>query len=439
MAAQAELYDDIEQLNMAEYHREVFDAFIEQFEYTYSNSPFYREKFDEHDVNRGSITKLEDIESLPFTEKGTLRQSQEASPPFGRHMACEKEDIARVYSSSGTTGQPTIIGLTKSDMDTWIEAGVRAAYAAGLRSNDNIVGTSAGGPFVGGLLYDAYQELGSTIIPVGHRTDRIIRMFTEDCGNVITCSPSYAQYLIEQVEKRDIDPLSLGIDHMKVGGEPGAHLIRDTIAEAFGCTVTETMGNGDMSVSIWGECRERNGMHFTGQNGVFPELIDPDTSEPLKWKKGTRGELVYTSLNRECVPLIRFRVRDHVEVTETNCDCGRGTPCIRGIGRTDNMFHVRGVNVFPSAVQDVISKHEKTTGHVRIILDGEEGSQVSAPVHVKVEVIESVGNESLARELESSIRDKLQFQAAIELVPKETFERSQHKSNLIKYRHENTE
>lgn len=429
----ADLYDDIERLSLAEYGRRMTDDFVEQVEYVYENSPFYREKFDQHGVSPGDISEIDDITRLPFTEKDELRKSQEKSPPFGLHQA--STEIVRVHTSSGTTGRPTYIGLSRSDFESWKEVAQRTQHAGGVRSDDTVISTFGSGPFVAGTTNIAYQESGCTFAPVGPgQTDRIIRMLTDGCGTVLLGTVSYAKYFLERVRAEGIDPSTLGLNRIVVGGEPGGgeKHTREPLEEAFDCQVVELMGNGDMCVSIWGECTHQTGMHFNAQRVAYPELIDPDTGDRVAWEAGAEGELVYTSLNRDCVPLIRFRTNDHAVVTETECECGRGTVGIRCIGRYDDMFIVRGVNVFPQAVRDVVGEIEGTNGQIRIIDENPDSQKKSAPVPIRVEVAESlVSDSSLAETIEKAIRDQLQFQANVQLVPERTFDRSEYKGHLV--------
>lgn len=436
MTAEPDIYDEVERLTFAEYESSISDQFVDQFQYVYENSPFYREKFDAAGVDVDEITGIGDITRLPLTAKDELRQSQEAAPPFGRHRACDRDDIARVYTSSGTTGRPTFIGLTDHDLGTWTRVGARTAYAAGIRADDTVVGATPGGPFVAAVAYDANERLGATIAPVGPgNTDRIVRMFENGCGSVLLATPSYAEYFHEQVLDRGLDPASLGVEHIVVGGEPGAaaESFRNPIETAFDCTLTELMGNGDMSISMWGECEHQSGMHFNAQGVVYPELIDHETEESIPWEAGAEGELVYTALDRECLPLVRFRTNDHAVVTETNCECGRGMPAIRCVGRTDDMIIVRGVNVFPTSVKDVVSEVDGTTGHIRILLD-DEGPSVPAPVDVQVEVTQDADRNDLAERIEERLRDQLQFRADVDLVASGSFERFEYKGNLVEIR-----
>jgi phenylacetate-CoA ligase len=425
----------IERRTLEEYYESVASALREQLAVV-AETPFYREKFGAAGFDPDEVVAIDtptELRRLPFTEKDELRESQQQSPPFGRHRACDRADIARVYTTSGTTGRPTFVGLTESDVDTWATAGARAARAGGIDRGDVVVGVLAGGPFAGAVTYDGHRKAGAAIALVGPgNTERIITLFENDCGTALLGTPSYAEYLLEQVRERGIDPASLGIDRMLVGGEPGASEVRERVEDAFECQLTESLGNSDVSISIWGECEHRQGMHFTGQGAVWPELIDPETGEPLPWESGTRGELVYTSLDRECVPVVRFRSRDRIEVLGTDCACGRATPRIRCLGRTDDMFVVRGVSVFPSAVKDVVSGVPGTTGHVRIQLPAEQ-RRVEAPIPVTVEraADATADAEAIATSVRAALADRLSFGADVEVVPAGTIERSQYKTDLV--------
>lgn len=429
----ADLHDDIERLSLAEYGEQMSDDFVEQVEYVYENAPFYREKFDEHGVAPGDIAGIEDISKLPFTKKDELRKSQEEDPPFGSHQA--SDEIVRIHTSSGTTGRPTYIGLTRSDFEAWKEVAQRTQYAGGVRPDDTAISTFNDGPFVAGTTNMAYQASDVTFAPVGPgQTDRILRMLTDGCGTMLLGTVSYAQYFLERVREEGLDPAGIGLERIVVGGEPGAgeEYTRKPIEEAFECQMVELMGNGDMCVSIWGECTHQNGMHFNAQGAAFPELVDRESGESIEWEEGAEGELVYTSLNRECMPLIRFRTNDHAVITESDCPCGRGTVCIRCIGRYDDMFIVRGVNVFPQAVRDVVAEIEGPNGHIRIIDENPESQKKEAPVPIRVEVAESlVSDATLKESIEARIRNRLQFQASVELVPPETFDRSEYKGELM--------
>lgn len=432
----ADVFDDVEGRSFADYREHASELFLEQFQYVTANSPFYQRKFAEHGVDPGSIDTIDDLTELPFTRKEELRRSQQESPPFGHHRACSLADVARVYTSSGTTGRPTFIGLTENDIAMMTRVGARAAFASGLRPSDLVIGSIAGGPFMAALVYDAYRVLGATIAPVGPgNTDRIITLLQNGCGNALSGTPSYAEYFLEQVRERGIDPRELGVEKVLVGGEPLVEGVREEVETTFGCTVAQTMGNSDMCMSIWAECPEQNGMHFTGQNAVFPELIRPGSEDVLDWSPGTKGELVYTALDRECLSLLRFRTNDHVEVTAVDCACGRSSPAIAALGRTDDMFIVRGVNIYPNAVKDVVTAVEGTSGHIQILLENESGTAEEAPVDVLVELDpEGRPSEALESRIEAEIREHLKFQADVELLEPGSLAREEYKSELVAYK-----
>ncbi len=215
------------------------------------------------------------------------------------------------------------------------------------------------GPFVAGAVLDAWARIGATVIPVGSgNTERLVRAFQVLGAEALGCTPSYALYLADWCRERGIEPRELGVRVFSVAGEPGGgeDATRHAIEEAFGATVREAMGIADVSPSLWGECEEQAGMHFSGEGHVHVELIDPDSGEPLPFEDGAEGELVYTSLRREAMPVLRFRSRDRVVVNAKPCSCGRGALRVRCIGRTDDLLIVRGVNLFPTALREVVAE-----------------------------------------------------------------------------------
>ncbi|TDA70036.1 MAG: phenylacetate--CoA ligase family protein [Clostridia bacterium] len=411
------------------------ERLLAQLQYTLPRSPFYQRKLKEAGVELGDIKGIEDLPRLPFTYKDELRRSQEISPPLGEHACVSMEEVVRIYSTSGTTGRPSFIGLTRNDVAVWNEISAQVYWTAGLRMTDRIVLGLPGGFFVASAIPGGFETIGAAVIPAGGSTDRVISAFQNLKAECLFGTPSYAIYLEEYLLSKGIDPRSLGIKRIYVGGEPGGGVphIRRRIEEAFGADLLEQMGNGDMAPAIFSECQYKTGMHFCAQGYVAMEIINPDTGESLPLKKGTKGELVYSSLQRECIPLFRFRTRDLVEVTETNCPCGRSSVAIRCIGRTDDMIIVQAVNVFPSAVRDVVASFRpRTNGEMLIVLD-EPGPQVKPPVRIQVEYGPEAGDLSqLKQELEQHIREKLIFRADVELVPAGTLPRSEYKASLVR-------
>ena len=236
-------------------------------------SAFYHEKLKSSFNGTTNFTNIREIEKLPFTIKDELRVSQKSAPPFGQHRACDKSVIKRIYMTSGTTGSPTFVGLTRNDIADWIECASRSYWAAGFRPTNWIVSALGAGPFIAGTTLEGWQNIGCCLIPVGPgRTERIVDAFREGKADCLASTPSYAQYLLEHCEKVGIDPKVLGIKKMQFGGEPGwQEGLRSKIEKAFDCFTTESLGMGDVSVDFWGECEQRNGMHFCGQGIIYPE------------------------------------------------------------------------------------------------------------------------------------------------------------------------
>jgi phenylacetate-CoA ligase len=411
-------------------------AFLKQLGYVWRKSPFYEKKFAAAGLARSDIKGLDDLHKIPFTEKTELRDSQIQYPPLGHHAAVPMEKVARVYSTSGTTGRPTYIGLTRHDIRVWRESAARALWTGGFRSH-SIVPLCVAPYLIADSYTDAIEGIGATCLPMGvGATDRLIGAFQNIGANALLATSSFPLHFARSLRKRDIDPKSLGIKLILAGGEPGASIpaVRREVEETFGCVFLEMMGNGDMAGEIWSECSFMGGMHFIAQGIVHPEIIDPETEAPLDIQEGVRGELIYTSIDRECMPLIRFRTRDHVEVTRTTCDCGRTGFAIRCIGRTDDMLIVQGVNVYPSAVRDVVSSLlPKTTGAMEIQLNAPPPEGWKPPIPVKVEYGQTPGDlEILKKEVESLIREKLIFRAEVELVPPDTLPKFEYKAKLVR-------
>ncbi|WP_244525345.1 AMP-binding protein [Bacillus sp. 166amftsu] len=408
-----------------------------QLDYIFGNSKFYQNKFKKLDIERSNIKELTDLAKLPFTYKHEIRESQNVLPPLGSHAIVDMKEVVRVHSSSGTTGRPTYVGITRHDYDVWTEMLARAAYTHGIRKESKVVFAMGLSFFVGSSFKDGIERLGATFIPIGTgASDRVIRSIIDFEADALFCTPSYASHLAEFVRKNyNMEPSELSIKIMSVGGEPGGGLpeVRKKIEQDWGCKVVEAMGNADMAPVMFSECQEQNGMHFIGSDYVICEIIDPETGEVVPHSDHMEGELVYTAIDRECVPLVRFRTRDLVQVDTTPCKCGRRSFRLRCVGRTDDMLIVRGVNVFPSAIKDVVNSFRpKTTGEIRILLK-EKPPLAESPLPIKVEYSKGLNeNEkgTLKKEIESVLRAKLFFTADVQLVPEESLPRFEMKAKL---------
>jgi len=399
-------------------------AFREQLAYLRERSPFYRERL----AGRDDVG-LEDIARLPLTEKRELRT---ADAPLGRHLCVEPSEIVRIYSTSGTTGRPSYIPLTAHDLENWIVGSARSYAASGVEPGDRIVSTYNAGPFVAGAALASFDRIGLTHIPVGTgNTERLLQAIHELRPDAVVSTPSYAAYLAE----RDLRLAGSSVRRVLVAGEPGGGepAFRARLEEGWGAKVTEAMGIGDIGVSLWGECEEQNGMHLGARGFVHAELIDPDTAEPVPLQEGASGELVLTHLRHRAAPLLRFRTRDHVGVTTMDvCPCGRTGPTIRCIGRTDDMLIVRGVNVFPSAVREIVGAFApEVSGHV-LVKPQAPGVKQDPPLPVAVELADGrAADATLAEAIRERIRDVLVVQTRVELVPWGTLRRSEYKSHLV--------
>jgi phenylacetate-CoA ligase len=429
----------METLSSDEYQEVQSKALLKELGHVWQNSVFYQEKFGEAGVELGDIKGIEDLNKLPFTEKRELRESLESARPLGKHAVIDISKVIRIYSTSGTTGTPTYIGLTNHDRKIWRETANRAMWTCGMRPH-HIVPLPIGTFFIAASYGEAIESLGATLVPVGvGATDRLIGACKNLGANYILSTTSFPLYLINYCQKKGIDPKDLGVKGFMLGGEPGAGIphIRQQIEEAFGANVQETMGNGDMLGLMWAECEFKSGIHFIGQGACHSEIIDPDTGEVLEITKGTKGEMIYTSLDRECQPLIRFRTRDHVEVTQTTCECGRTGYCIRCIGRTDDMLIISGVNVYPSAIRDVISGlTPRVTGEILIQLQ-EPPPSVRPPMIIKVEHGEEIDDPAqLKSDIEKLLREKLIFSSKVELVPPGTLPKYEYKAKLVEKTYE---
>ena len=414
-----------------------------QTQYVYKKSKFYQRKFKAAGLVPEDIKSIEDLKKVPFTTKDELRESQEKDPPLGSHAAVNMEKIIRIHSSSGTTGQPSFVGITKHDHRVWTDITARSIYTQGIRARDIVIHAVGLTFFVGGLpVKDAIEAIGAAFVPIGTgASDRVVTTTQLLQANTLHCTPSYAIYLADYIRsKLEMDPSKLGIKKITSGAEPGAGIpsIRKRIQEDFGCHLTEGLGNADAAPIIFGECPNQSGMHFCAQEFILCELIDPGTGEVLEMRDDITGELVYTLIDRECSPLLRFRTRDRIRVWTSPCDCGRTSFRVRCIGRTDDMLIVLGVNVFPSAVKDVVaSLRPRTTGEIQILLES-PGPKVNPPMKIKVEHSKAVTDlSSLKKEIEDLVREKLVFRADVNLVPEGSLPRYEMKAQLIKKLWEN--
>ncbi|MEE8449788.1 MAG: phenylacetate--CoA ligase family protein [Thermodesulfobacteriota bacterium] len=412
--------------------------FLKQLRYNLTNSLFYQEKFKQAGLELGDIKSLDDLAKIPFTSKDELRKSQEEVPPLGKHAACSMDKIIRIHSSSGTTGTPSYVGITRRDREMWTDIVARVHWSEGVRPNSRVIHGFGLSFFVGGLpIKDAIEEIGATFIPIGTgASDRLITTIKRVDADVLFCTPSYCLYLAEYARNRmKQDPRELGIKLICTGAEPGGGIpgVRKRMEEEWNCDVRESVGNADAAPTFFAECYYKTGNHEVAPDYVLTELIDPDSGEVLEWADDVEGEAVYTLIERECVPLLRFRTRDRFKVWTSACECGRTGYRVRCIGRTDDMLIVLGVNVFPSAIKDVVSNmRPNLTGDIQIVLD-KPPPKVDPPLKVQVEYSSQVKDlDALKKKAEAVLRDKLVAPIQLELVPEGTLPRFEMKAKLIK-------
>jgi phenylacetate-CoA ligase len=401
-------------------------SFREQLDYLRARSSFYRGRLAGFEGVR-----LTEIAELPLTEKDELRATRTSGNPIGAHLCADETELVRIYSTSGTTGTPSYVPLTAGDLDNWATTSARSYAASGIGPGERIATTYNAGPFVAGAALAAFERIGLTHIPLGTgNTERLVRTIELLRPEAVVLTPSYAAHLAE----REPDLASSSVERVLVAGEPGGGQpeLRAQLEAGWRARVTEAMGVGDIGVSLFGECEEQAGMHVGARGLVHIELIDPKTERPLALEDGAAGELVLTHLRHRGAPLLRFRTRDHVVVHTSPCACGRTGPRLRCIGRTDDMVIVRGVNVFPSAVHDVVASFAPTvSGHMRI-KPATSAVRQEPPLPVVVELArDATPTDSLADAIRERLRAVLVVQTRIELVPYGTLARSEYKSQLL--------
>ena len=342
----------------------------------------------------------------------------------------EPGELVRIYSTSGTTGAPSYIPLTAGDLENWVTGSARGYAASGLAAGDRVATTYNAGPFVAGAALDAFERIGVSHIPVGTgSSDRLLQTIEHLRPDAVVLTPSYAAYLLELADLR-----ASSVRRVLVAGEPGGgeRAFRAQLEEGWGARVTEAMGVGDVGPSLFGECEERDGMHLGARGFVHVELIDAETGSALELADGAAGELVLTHLRHRAAPLLRFRTRDHVVVRTGPCGCGRTGPRLRCVGRTDDMLIVRGVNVFPSAVREVVSEFApQVSGHV-LIKPRAPGVKQEPPLPVAVELARGASPDAaLVATIQERLRSALVVRTEVELVPHGSLQRSEYKSRLL--------
>ena len=396
----------------------------------YENVPFYRRKMGELGVTPDDIRSIDDVVKLPFTVKTDLRDEY----PFGL-FAAPMNEVVRLHASSGTTGKPVVAAYTQGDLNVWQEVMVRSLAGAGLHRGDVVQNSYGYGLFTGGLgAHYGAEALGATVIPTsGGNTDRQIMVLKDFGVTAICCTPSYFLHILDRAGELGVDlrelPLRAGI----FGAEPWTEGMRSHIEEAAGIKaydiygLTEIIGPG-----VGCECCAQDGVHIY-EDHFYPEIIDPETGQPVP--DGEEGELVFTTLSKQGMPMLRYRTRDITRILSGASSCGRTIRRIRRIShRSDDMFIVRGVNVFPSQIEEALLRVEGTLPHYQIVLTRDKGlDHVDVQVEVTPEVFSDrvSAMEDLQKKLAKAIERTINIRVGVSLVEPHSLTRSEGKAKRV--------
>ena len=395
----------------------------------YENVPTYRRKFDEAGV-APRVGSLEEFASFPFTVKDDLR----AAYPYGM-FAVPMRDIVRLHSSSGTTGQVTVVGYTAGDLDIWADLMARTIAAAGGTSDDIVQNAYGYGLFTGGLgVHYGAERLGCTTIPIsGGNTKRQVQVLKDFGATVLACTPSYAVLIAETASEMGIDPRSLPLRAGVFGAEPWSENMRRQIEELFGITAIDIYGLSEvLGPGVASECSCQCGLHVNEDHFII-EIVDPATLRPVP--DGERGEVVFTTLTKEGIPVLRYRTRDISRIVPGECACGRTFRRMERVsGRTDDMLIIRGVNVFPSQIEQVLAGIPGVAPHYQVVLT-KRGSMDHVEVHVEVgpdvpfDEIKTL--EALRTRVAAEIASALAVSIAVRLVEPKSIQRSEGKAQRV--------
>lgn len=392
--------------------------------------PFYKKKFDELKFNYDDVRSLDDLRRLPFTIKQDLRDNY----PYGL-FAVPLRDVVRVHSSSGTSGQATVVGYTRNDIKTWSNLVARVITAAGVTKNDVIQIAFGYGLFTGGFgLHYGAELVGTSVIPISSgNTKRQIQIMKDFKTTALVCTPSYALVMADTMMEMGINPNGLSLRYGLFGGEPWSEGMRREINEKLGIIATDNYGLSEvMGPGVSGECLECNGLHINEDHFLL-EILDPNTLEPVP--EGEVGELVITTLTKEAFPMIRYRTRDLTRFIPGPCACGRTMRRMqRVMGRSDDMLIIKGVNVFPMQIETVLFEVEGVEPHYQIIVDRENHTD---RITVLVEVMESIFFDEMKKQrmvidrIKSRLASALGLQVEVKLVEEKTLERYEGKAKRV--------
>lgn len=422
------IWDKNESLNRNELKEIQLNKLRDTVKRVYSRVPFYKKLMDQNNISP-ELNSLEELSKMPFTVKEDLRNHY----PYGL-FAVDMKDIVRIHASSGTTGKPIVAGYTKRDLDVWADLIARIVTQAGVTREDIAQIAFSYGLFTGGFgLHYGLEKAGVTVIPASSgNTERQIMLMKDFKTTVLVCTPSYALYMAEVAQEMGVNTDELYLRLGLFGGEPCSESMRQEIEKRWNIKATVNYGLTEIiGPGVAGECSEGNGMHIS-EDHFIAEVIDPNTGEVLP--PGSEGELVLTTLSKEALPLIRYRTRDIVVLADEPCPCGRTTARIMSIkGRTDDMMIIRGVNVFPSQIESVLSEIKEVSPHYRLVV-GKQNFQDT--LEVQVEPSDNfLANPYSSKQLEQKIQDRLGsvlfIKARVTLLPPKTLERTTGKSKRV--------
>lgn len=406
------------------------ERLIETVERVYFNVPFFRNRMQEAGLGPENIHSIDDISKLPFTTKNDLRDNY----PFGL-FAVPMSEIVRLHASSGTTGKSTVVGYTRADISTWSEVMARTLYAAGAGRNDFIQIAYGYGLFTGGLgLHYGGEKIGASVIPVsGGNTSRQLQLMHDFGTTILACTPSYALYLAEAIQESGIKRSDLKLKAGVFGAEPWTENMRKEIEQKLQIKALDIYGLSEViGPGVAFECNEQSGLHIN-EDHFFPEIIDPETLKPLP--EGSMGELVFTTITKQGLPLIRYRTRDLTRLNFEKCKCGRTLVRMeKCLGRTDDMLIIRGVNLFPSQIETVLLEMSEIKPHYRIIVDRVNNLDT---LELQVEVDEEFFQDKISQlqalrtKLQENLENATGLGIKVTLVEPKTIERSEGKAKRV--------
>lgn len=406
------------------------ERFKEMMERIYYKVPFYRKRLTELGIEPGDIKSIDQLSDLPFTVKDDLRDNY----PFGM-FAVPQQQIVRLHASSGTTGKPTVVGYTHDDLQMWSEVVARSLTMAGVSRSDSIQIAYGYGLFTGGLgLHYGAEKVGASVIPIsGGNTRKQLQLLMDFGSTVIACTPSYAAHLGESLAKEGISKKDIKLKAGIFGAEPWTNEMRRQVESLLGIKAFDIYGLSEIiGPGVAMECQHQQGMHIF-EDHFIPEIIDPVTLKVLPY--GEVGELVFTTITKEAMPLLRYRTRDLTRLNIEKCACGRTLVRMdKCLGRSDDMLIIRGVNVFPSQIEAVLLEMSEASPHYQLVVDRENNLD---SLEIMVEIDDQFWSdeiralENLRKQIQHNIASALGLTAKITLVEPNTIARSEGKAKRV--------